>query len=128
MWLVKQIGGLTLSDAVKRAWERVGLLSLEVIELSLTGVKKTKGQVTKAWIREIKSHRSYFQQVILRFYLFTLLSNNNLFLAEICIAPEFAQVSNATLQEETRKAVKHAAKTFINKHQRALLGSASDSN
>jgi hypothetical protein len=32
------------------------------------------------------------------------------------------------LQEETRKAVKHAAKTFINKHQRALLGSASDSN
>jgi hypothetical protein len=57
-----------------------------------------------------------------------LLSNNNLFLAEICIAPEFAQVSNATLQEETRKAVKHAAKTFINKHQRALLGSASDSN
>jgi hypothetical protein len=57
-----------------------------------------------------------------------LLSNNNLFLAEICIAPEFAQVSNATLQEETRKAVKHAAKTFINKHQRALLGCASDSN
>jgi hypothetical protein len=33
-----------------------------------------------------------------------------------------------TLQEETHKAVKHAAETFRNKHQRALLGSASNSN
>ncbi|KAI9554934.1 hypothetical protein GHT06_020214 [Daphnia sinensis] len=80
--LVKQIGGLTLSDAVKRAWERV--LSLEV----------------RAFVN----------------------------LAGIRFAPEFEQVSNATLQEETRKAVKHAAETLRNKQQRALSGSDSDTN
>jgi hypothetical protein len=60
--------------------------------------------------------------------LLKFLLNHNTFLAGIRLAPEFVQVSNATLQEETRKAVKRAAETFRNKHQRALPGSASDTN
>ncbi|KAI9562479.1 hypothetical protein GHT06_009915 [Daphnia sinensis] len=80
--LVKQIGGLTLSDAVKRAWGRV--LSMEV-----------RAVVNWAGIR---------------------------------LAPEFEQVFNATHQEETRKAVKHAAETLRNKQQRAFPGSCANSD
>lgn len=68
MWLVKQIGGLTLSDAVKRAWERVGLLSLEVIELSLTGVgKKRKDKSPKHGLGKSKVTEAIFSKLFLGF-------------------------------------------------------------
>ena len=52
--MIKQIGGVTLSDAVKRACERV--LSLEVRAVVNWSGKKKKGQNAKAKVRGIESY------------------------------------------------------------------------
>ncbi|KAK4003823.1 hypothetical protein OUZ56_005575 [Daphnia magna] len=104
--MVKQIGGETLADAVKRAWERV--LSLEVRAVVKWSEKKRKDKPQKHNLQGMKVTEAVF--------------------TGIRHAKEFAQVTDNAFMKETRNAVKHAAETVRNKTGIVPQEPGSDSN